>query len=152
VAKTIYRLLEVRPGTRAFKRNEGHLLETAVPVADEISMVGVPLMSHLLRALLAKPRKDMEQLRVPRWIGSGCDIGSRRFFRKLRAHATTSQSNRGLCRTSSLLGGPALFHAPQSQQSGGLLQGFLVCPQRARGHRPSALSLHDNQPVENLNP
>jgi exodeoxyribonuclease V alpha subunit len=50
-AKTIHRLLEVQPATGVFTRNEGHPLETDLLVADEMSMVDVPLMSHLLRAL-----------------------------------------------------------------------------------------------------
>jgi exodeoxyribonuclease V alpha subunit len=50
-AKTIHRLLEVQPGTGVFTRNEGRPLETDLLVADEMSMVDVPLMSHLLRAL-----------------------------------------------------------------------------------------------------
>jgi exodeoxyribonuclease V alpha subunit len=51
-AKTIlHRLLGVQPATGAFTRNEGRPLETDLLVADEMSMVDVPLMSHLLRAL-----------------------------------------------------------------------------------------------------
>jgi len=50
-AKTIHRLLEVQPATGLFTRNEGRPLETDLLVADEMSMVDVPLMSHLLRAL-----------------------------------------------------------------------------------------------------
>jgi exodeoxyribonuclease V alpha subunit len=50
-AKTIHRLLEVQPATGVFTRNEGNPLETDLLVADEMSMVDVPLMSHLLRAL-----------------------------------------------------------------------------------------------------
>ena len=50
-AKTIHRLLEVQPATGTFTRNEGRPLETDLLVADEMSMVDVPLMSHLLRAL-----------------------------------------------------------------------------------------------------
>jgi exodeoxyribonuclease V alpha subunit len=49
-AKTIHRLLEVLP-TGAFNRNERNPLETDVVVVDEMSMVDVPLMSLLLRAL-----------------------------------------------------------------------------------------------------
>ena len=50
-ATTIHRLLEVQPATGAFTRNEGRPLETNLLVADEMSMIDVPLMSHLLRAL-----------------------------------------------------------------------------------------------------
>jgi exodeoxyribonuclease V alpha subunit len=50
-AKTIHRLLEVKPGTGAFMRNEAKPLECDLLVVDECSMVDVPLMNHLLRAL-----------------------------------------------------------------------------------------------------
>ena len=50
-AKTIHRLLEVQPGTGTFARNEGRPLECDLLVVDETSMVDVPLLSHLLRAL-----------------------------------------------------------------------------------------------------
>jgi exodeoxyribonuclease V alpha subunit len=50
-AKTIHRLLEVQPGTGAFTRNESRPLECDLLVVDETSMVDVPLMSHLLRAI-----------------------------------------------------------------------------------------------------
>ena len=50
-AKTIHRLLEVQPGSGTFSRNENRPLECDLLVADETSMVDVPLMSCLLRAL-----------------------------------------------------------------------------------------------------
>ena len=50
-AKTIHRLLEVLPATGAFTRNEANPLECDLLVVDETSMVDVPLMNHLLRAL-----------------------------------------------------------------------------------------------------
>ena len=50
-ARTIHRLLEVQPVTGAFTRSEGRPLNTDLLVVDEMSMVDVPLMSHLLRAL-----------------------------------------------------------------------------------------------------
>jgi exodeoxyribonuclease V alpha subunit len=53
-AKTIHRLLEVQPATGAFARNESRLLECDLLVVDETSMVDVPLMSHLLRAVPAQ--------------------------------------------------------------------------------------------------
>ncbi|MCX6923710.1 MAG: ATP-dependent RecD-like DNA helicase, partial [Verrucomicrobia bacterium] len=53
-AKTIHRLLEVQPATGAFTRNEGRPLECDLLVVDEASMVDVPLMSHLLRAVPAQ--------------------------------------------------------------------------------------------------
>jgi exodeoxyribonuclease V alpha subunit len=53
-AKTIHRLLEVQPATGAFARNESRPLECDLLVVDETSMVDVPLMSHLLRAVPAQ--------------------------------------------------------------------------------------------------
>jgi exodeoxyribonuclease V alpha subunit len=50
-AKTIHRLLEVKPGTGSFLRNEANPLSCDLLVVDETSMVDVPLMNHLLRAL-----------------------------------------------------------------------------------------------------
>jgi exodeoxyribonuclease V alpha subunit len=50
-AKTIHRLLELNPANGMFTRNEGRPLECDLLVVDETSMVDVPLMNHLLRAL-----------------------------------------------------------------------------------------------------
>jgi len=50
-AKTIHRLLEINPATGAFTRNESNPLECDLLVADEVSMVDVPLMNNLLRSL-----------------------------------------------------------------------------------------------------
>jgi len=50
-AKTIHRLLEVNPASGGFTRNEARPLECDFLVADETSMVDVPLMNNLLRAL-----------------------------------------------------------------------------------------------------
>jgi exodeoxyribonuclease V alpha subunit len=50
-AKTIHRLLETDPRTGAFRRNEEAPLECDLLVVDETSMVDVPLMRALLRAL-----------------------------------------------------------------------------------------------------
>ena len=52
-AKTIHRLLEVRPGTGSFSRNEANPLPCDLLVVDEVSMVDVVLMNCLLRALPA---------------------------------------------------------------------------------------------------
>ncbi len=52
-ARTIHRLLEVQPGTGGYARNEGNPIDGDLLVVDEASMVDVPLMSHLLRALPA---------------------------------------------------------------------------------------------------
>jgi len=50
-AKTIHRLLEVEPGRGGFLRNERNPLPCELLVVDETSMVDVPLMHQLLRAL-----------------------------------------------------------------------------------------------------
>ena len=50
-AKTIHRLLETDPRTGTFRRNEEEPLDCDLLVVDEISMVDVPLMRAVLRAL-----------------------------------------------------------------------------------------------------
>jgi exodeoxyribonuclease V alpha subunit len=50
-AKTIHRLLEVQRGSKRFARNENNPLDCDLLVIDESSMVDVPLMSDLLRAV-----------------------------------------------------------------------------------------------------
>jgi exodeoxyribonuclease V alpha subunit len=50
-AKTIHRLLETDPRTGTFRRNEGEPLDCDLLVVDETSMVDVPLMRAVLRAL-----------------------------------------------------------------------------------------------------
>ena len=50
-ARTIHRLLETGPKTGGFKRREEHPLEADLLVLDETSMVDVPLMHALLKAL-----------------------------------------------------------------------------------------------------
>jgi exodeoxyribonuclease V alpha subunit len=50
-AKTIHRLLEINPVNGEFKRNEDFPLECDVLVADECSMVDVPLANQLLKAV-----------------------------------------------------------------------------------------------------
>jgi exodeoxyribonuclease V alpha subunit len=52
-ARTLHRLLEGQAGAGRFKRNEQHPLECDLLVVDEVSMVDVIMMSHLLRALPA---------------------------------------------------------------------------------------------------
>ena len=52
-AKTIHRLLEVDPRSGGFKRNVSNPLDCDLLVIDEVSMVDVPLMHALLRALPA---------------------------------------------------------------------------------------------------
>ena len=50
-AKTIHRLLEVNPRNGKFKHDEESPLEEKLLVVDECSMVDIPLMHHLLKAL-----------------------------------------------------------------------------------------------------
>jgi len=50
-ARTIHRLLEVDPKTGGFKRGEDNPLDCDLLVIDETSMVDVPLMQALLRAV-----------------------------------------------------------------------------------------------------
>lgn len=50
-ARTIHRLLEVQAGKGGFQRNEQNPLECDLLVVDETSMVDVPLMQSLMRAL-----------------------------------------------------------------------------------------------------
>jgi exodeoxyribonuclease V alpha subunit len=50
-AKTIHRLLEINPGTGRFTRDESNRLECGLLVMDETSMVDVPLMHSLVKAL-----------------------------------------------------------------------------------------------------
>jgi exodeoxyribonuclease V alpha subunit len=50
-AKTIHRLLEADPRQRGFKRCETNPLQCDLLVVDEVSMVDVPLMAALIRAL-----------------------------------------------------------------------------------------------------
>jgi exodeoxyribonuclease V alpha subunit len=53
-AKTIHRLLETDPRTGSFRRNEVEPLDCDLLVVDETSMVDVPLMRAVLRALPAR--------------------------------------------------------------------------------------------------
>src|SRR5207249_6802093 len=50
-AKTIHRLLEIDPATGLFSRNESNTLACGLLVVDETSMVDVPLIHSLVRAL-----------------------------------------------------------------------------------------------------
>jgi exodeoxyribonuclease V alpha subunit len=50
-AKTIHRLLEIDPATGRFSRNESNALACGLLVVDETSMLDVPLMHSLVRAL-----------------------------------------------------------------------------------------------------
>ena len=47
-AKTIHRLLEIDPATMEFKRNEDNPLDCDLLVADECSMIDIPLANNLL--------------------------------------------------------------------------------------------------------
>ena len=50
-AKTIHRLLEFSPSEGGFKRNEEYPLDTDMVIIDEVSMVDILLMNHLLKAI-----------------------------------------------------------------------------------------------------
>jgi exodeoxyribonuclease V alpha subunit len=50
-ARTIHRVLEFQPKRGTFKRNEGNTLQGEALVIDEFSMVDLPLMFHLLKAV-----------------------------------------------------------------------------------------------------
>ena len=50
-AKTIHRLLEFSPSEGGFKRNEDNPLDADLVVIDEVSMVDILLMNHLLKAI-----------------------------------------------------------------------------------------------------
>src|SRR5215210_3833718 len=50
-AKTIHRVLEINPKYGGFSRNEENPLECDLLVVDETSMVDVPLMNALLKAV-----------------------------------------------------------------------------------------------------
>ena len=53
-AKTIHRLLEFQPSSGAVSRHERNPLDCDLLIVDEVSMVDVPLMHKLLRALPAR--------------------------------------------------------------------------------------------------
>jgi exodeoxyribonuclease V alpha subunit len=50
-ARTIHRLLEYSPKEGGFKRNEENPLDADLIIIDEVSMVDVLLMNHLLKAI-----------------------------------------------------------------------------------------------------
>ncbi|MFC1971483.1 ATP-dependent RecD-like DNA helicase [Chloroflexota bacterium] len=50
-AKTIHRLLEFSPSEGSFKRNEEYPLDADLVIIDEVSMVDILLMNHLLKAI-----------------------------------------------------------------------------------------------------
>jgi len=50
-AKTIHRLLEFSPSEGGFKRNEESPLDADLVIIDEVSMVDILLMNHLLKAI-----------------------------------------------------------------------------------------------------
>jgi exodeoxyribonuclease V alpha subunit len=65
-ARTIHRLLEYSPRDGGFQRNEDKPLTADVVIIDEASMIDLPLMDQLLRALNPKSRLillgDVDQL------------------------------------------------------------------------------------------
>ncbi len=50
-AKTIHRLLEYKPGENIFLKNERNPLKADMIIVDEFSMVDIPLMYHLMKAV-----------------------------------------------------------------------------------------------------
>ena len=50
-AKTIHRLLEFSPKEGGFKRNDDNPLDADLVIIDEVSMVDILLMNHLLKAI-----------------------------------------------------------------------------------------------------
>lgn len=50
-AKTLHRMLEFDPKKFGFRRNDTNPLEAEVLVVDEMSMVDLPMMHHLLKAI-----------------------------------------------------------------------------------------------------
>jgi ATP-dependent exoDNAse (exonuclease V) alpha subunit len=63
-AKTIHRLLETDPKTGSFRRNDEAPLDCDLLVVDETSMVDVPLMRSVLRALPARTALHIELQKV----------------------------------------------------------------------------------------
>lgn len=65
-AKTIHRLLEFKPQEGRFKRGPNYPLKADALIVDEVSMVDLPLMYHLLRAVPREMRLilvgDQDQL------------------------------------------------------------------------------------------
>jgi exodeoxyribonuclease V alpha subunit len=55
-ARTIHRVLEFKPKLGSFKRNEHNPLRGEALIVDEVSMVDLPLMYHLLKAMPAAMR------------------------------------------------------------------------------------------------
>ncbi len=55
-ARTIHRVLEFQPKKGTFKRNESNPLRGEALIVDEVSMVDLPLMYHLLKAVPAPMR------------------------------------------------------------------------------------------------
>jgi exodeoxyribonuclease V alpha subunit len=72
-AKTLHRTLEFTPKQGSFRRNENNLLAGDALIIDEFSMVDLPLMHHLLKAVPDRMRLilvgDKDQLPS---VGPGC--------------------------------------------------------------------------------
>jgi len=75
-AKTIHRTLEYNPKQGAFRKNERHPLNAEALVIDEFSMVDLPLMHHLIKAVPPRMRLilvgDKDQLPS---VGPGSLLG-----------------------------------------------------------------------------
>ena len=72
-AKTLHRTLEFTPKQGSFRRNENYPLDGDALIIDEFSMVDLPLMYHLLKAVPERMRLilvgDKDQLPS---VGPGC--------------------------------------------------------------------------------
>ena len=77
-AKTLHRLLEADPAQGGFKRGEEHPLDCDLLVVDEVSMVDVPLMHALLKAVPPAGGADPGRRRRPAALGrAGAGAGRR---------------------------------------------------------------------------
>ena len=75
-ARTIHRLLEFNPRRMSFERNEGNPLRADIVIVDEVSMVDIVLINHLLKAIPPACRLvlvgDVDQLPS---VGPGSVLG-----------------------------------------------------------------------------
>ena len=83
-AKTIHRLLEVDPKAGGFRKDQDNPLEADLLVIDEASMIDVPLMHALLKAVPADAALlivgDIDQLPS---VGPGQVLGQQGYFAAL---------------------------------------------------------------------
>jgi len=114
-AKSIHRLLEFLPSTGAFSRNENNPLDCDLLIVDEVSMVDVPLMHKVLRALpkrghlISSGTPTSSPPSAPAWCctissraGSCPWCGSRKSFvrpRRAGSSPTPTGSMKATCRS-----------------------------------------------------